>query len=131
MPTDINYHNGEMCPKGAYCPEGSYEPELCPPGTYNQVMGAGRLSECPLCPVGASNSLYGAEGCSPCGQFATSNEGALYCSCRGQNRVYSPVDNSCRCRSGYDFLSTDGVSMGQSSDITDCIPLVFNRCAAN
>lgn len=44
--------------------------------------------------------------------------------------MYSPVDNSCRCRSGFDFKNTDGISEGQSSDVTDCIPLVLDRCEA-
>lgn len=42
--------------------------------------------------------------------------------------MYSPVDNSCRCRTGFDFKNADSISEGQSSDTTDCIPLVLDRC---
>lgn len=31
---------------------------------------------------------------------------------------------------GFDFYSSDGVSQGTSSDNSDCIPLVFNRCVS-
>ena len=43
-------------------------------------------------------------------------------------RVLNNVDSSCRCKTGFDFKSTSGISMGSSSDITDCIPLVLDRC---
>jgi len=29
---------------------------------------------------------------------------------------------------GFDFYNTNGVSEGTSSDNSDCIPLVFDRC---
>lgn len=127
-PQSIRYNNGEICYKGAYCPEGSYDPILCPPGTYNAEFGGKSIASCKLCEAGSSNANYGQEGCSPCGQFADALEGSEQCSCIGKNRVYSPVDNSCRCRSGFDFRSTDNISEGQSSDVTDCIPLVLDRC---
>ena len=127
-PKDELYDFGTICGKGQYCPEGSYSPEFCPPGTYNQNFGAKSLEQCTLCPEGSSNAAYGAEGCSPCGQFATSPEGSTQCSCIGENRVYSNADNSCRCKSGYDYKNTDGTSEGSLSDTTDCIPLVFDRC---
>lgn len=127
-PISVQYHKGEICPKGAYCPEGSYDMEFCEPGTYNPNFGAGSKEGCLLCEAGTSNPSYGQEGCSPCGQFADSLEGSEECGCIGKNRVYSPVDNSCRCRTGFDFKNADSVSEGQSSDITDCIPLVMDRC---
>jgi hypothetical protein len=130
-PLTLQYNNGEKCPKGYYCPEGSYEPTPCAVGSYNKNFGAGVKTDCDLCPAGTSQSDPGQEGCSPCGQFADSVEGAEVCTCIGNNRVYSPVDNSCRCKTGFDFKVSGGISEGQSSDVTDCIPLVLDRCDAD
>ena len=127
-PTIFNMHKGELCPKGHYCPSGIETPLECPPGTYNPLFGMGDRSQCRLCAAGSYNSLYGQTGCKPCGQFATSVEGSPSCECNGMYRSYSAIDASCRCLSGYDFITEEGVSQGSVSSNDDCAPLVFDRC---
>lgn len=46
----------------------------------------------------------------------------------GAYRVFSHVDSSCRCQSGYDSVDEQGTSRGQESGREDCTPLVFARC---
>ena len=127
-PASALAHRGEPCPKGHYCPEGSSAPTACPEGTYIGVFGAAALTDCLLCDAGSYNPLSGQSGCRPCGAYATADEGATTCGCLGAFRVFSQVDSSCRCQSGYDSVDEQGTSRGQESGKEDCTPLVFARC---
>jgi hypothetical protein len=39
-------------------------------------------------------------------------------------------DGSCRCRPGYEFL-INGIKLRDDNGITDCQPLVYQRCSSN
>ncbi|KAA8594284.1 hypothetical protein FQN60_005118, partial [Etheostoma spectabile] len=41
---------GGLCPAGSYCPLASSSPLPCPPGTFSNSTGLGRLEECISCP---------------------------------------------------------------------------------
>ena len=104
LPTSVALHRGELCPKGHYCPAGSRAPTACPEGAYLDRYGAAALTDCLLCDADSYNDLTGQSGCRPCGAYATADEGATACQCTGAFRVFSHVDASCRCSSGYDSV---------------------------
>jgi len=64
-------------------------------------------TDCLICEAGTYNDLEGQAGCMPCGAYADSIEGSTTCECIGDQRVYSKVDGSCRCQTGYDYLNPD------------------------
>lgn len=43
---------GFDCPKGHYCPQRTVEPRPCPPGTYQESIGAIEEDACEGCPLG-------------------------------------------------------------------------------
>eukprot|EP00347_Sterkiella_histriomuscorum_P018896 403343756 len=128
-PTEYQVHHGEICPKGHYCEEGSSIATPCPLGSYNANYGAESINQCLLCPENTFNDELGQSACRACGVYSNSIEGSSTCDCIGNFRTFSRADSSCRCKSGYDKLNplTDQ-SEGTQSDVTDCAPLVFNRC---
>ncbi|KAF7241191.1 Sushi, von Willebrand factor type A, EGF and pentraxin domain-containing protein 1, partial [Varanus komodoensis] len=64
-PKPVDGVTGKICPEGMYCCEyfsaslildqgssGSQVPSLCPPGTFSNLLGQSRISDCQLCPSG-------------------------------------------------------------------------------
>ncbi|CDW74865.1 cast multi-domain protein [Stylonychia lemnae] len=49
----------ETCPKGQYCPQGSQYPQLCPPGTYNDLEGQKVRQDCKTCPINHLCTVFG------------------------------------------------------------------------
>ncbi|KAL8424659.1 hypothetical protein Efla_006444 [Eimeria flavescens] len=45
-------YSNSLCPWGSFCIEGSKEPELCPPGTFNDRVATTSAAECKPCPEG-------------------------------------------------------------------------------
>ena len=60
------------CPVGSYCPEGALEPNICHPGTYNNITGGETVEDCLSCPAGTYGSEAALTQCSgtcPAGSY--------------------------------------------------------------
>ena len=68
-PKPVGNDTGDICPKGAYCLGGSDTYIRCLPGTYSNVTGNEKESDCLNCTAGSYCSGYGNElptgPCSP------------------------------------------------------------------
>ncbi|KAJ7990480.1 hypothetical protein DPEC_G00300750 [Dallia pectoralis] len=51
-PTPVDGISGSPCPAGQYCPSATPVPTPCPPGTWSNSSGLGRLEECRPCTGG-------------------------------------------------------------------------------
>jgi hypothetical protein len=60
----------QLCPAGSYCPGNGLGPELCNPGTANNVAGS---TECFECVAGAWTANFGSTVCTDCpaGSYST------------------------------------------------------------
>lgn len=129
FPLNITEDGGYICPIGHYCPTGSYRPTPCPIGTFNNKTGGRTVEACYRCPRGFYQPKEGTSYCVRCGVTAESFEGSNSCQCLGANREFQPGDGSCRCKPGYVFYS-DGHRLSEDDSAEDCIPKIFDRCAA-
>lgn len=130
-PTDEDADRGEICPAGYYCPEGSSSPTPCPTGKYNEFSGKASEDDCLVCEVNTYNDLTGQTGCQPCGEFATSDSGAITCTCIGAFRTFGKTDSACRCQPRYVYRKEDGTIEDNNVSTEDCIPLTYGRCDSN
>ena len=60
-PKPVGNDTGDICPKGAYCLAGSDTFIRCSPGTYSNVTGNEKESDCLNCTAGSYCSGYGNE----------------------------------------------------------------------
>lgn len=66
------------CSVGHYCPTGTKKnPEPCPAGTFQDMIGAASAAECKLCPIGFYADHDGAFECYEC-------PAGYYCDFEGQ-----------------------------------------------
>ncbi|EGD79005.1 hypothetical protein PTSG_01976 [Salpingoeca rosetta] len=117
-----------QCPPGYYCPRQSPYPLPCPEGTYNPNNRSVSVDACVSCPAGTYNNRAGQSFCRSCGSSSFSDSGASLCTCRGENRVFSPADATCVCRPLY--ASRDGATLltDVEDGVADCQPIVFDNC---
>jgi hypothetical protein len=112
-----------VCPAGGYCPPGSASNIPCLPGAYSAQTGLS-ADACIPCPTGTFADQKGSPGCAPCAGSSQSEEGATFCTCIGQHRVFQASDSMCICQTGYTYLDR-----GEEDGPDDCQARVYVRCA--
>jgi len=127
-PTSTSTDKGEICPKGHFCPASSAIPIACDAGYFQPELGASSIAACLACAPGTYQHMTGKATCLPCSSSATSNAGALECSCVGGNRSFQPSDGRCICNPGYEFVDSTFEVSSENDGAYDCQPVVYARC---